>query len=148
MTKNSLHLLLADDDLDDCFFFQEALDELPFSAKLITVNDGVQLMEMLSADETQLPDVLFLDLNMPRKSGLECLSEIKVIDRLKNLKVIIYSTSLDTDVVNLLYQKGANYYIRKPGKYEKLKKVISDAITLTSQSKPTRPTRAEFVLDP
>jgi DNA-binding NtrC family response regulator len=148
MNKNSLNLLLADDDMDDCFFFKDAIEELRISAKLITVNDGVQLMELLSAKETQLPDALFLDLNMPRKSGFECLSEIKVIDKLMNLPVIIFSTSLDIDVVNLLYEKGAYYYIRKPGEFDKLKKVIFEAVTLTSQSKLTQPARNKFILQP
>ncbi|MEB2782843.1 response regulator [Algoriphagus sp. C2-6-M1] len=148
MTKNSLNLLLADDDMDDCFFFKTALGGLPISTELITVNDGVQLMELLSVTETQLPDALFLDLNMPRKSGFECLSEIKVIDKLKDLPVIIFSTSLDIDVVNLLYEKGANYYIRKPGDFDILKKVIFEAVTLTSQSKLTQPERDKFILHP
>jgi CheY-like chemotaxis protein len=148
MTTTPLHLLLADDDTDDCFFFKEALEELPISAKLATVNDGVQLMQLLSAKETLLPDALFLDLNMPRKSGFECLSEIKIIDKLMNLPVIIYSTSLNMEVVDLLYQKGAHYYICKPGEYDKIKKVILEAVTLISQKKLTQPARDKFILQP
>lgn len=148
MHTTALNLLLADDDMDDCFFFQEALEELIVSAKLTTVNDGVKLMQLLAAKETQLPDALFLDLNMPRKGGFECLSEIKIIDKLMNLPVIIYSTSLNMEVVELLYQKGAHYYIRKPGEFDKLKKVILEAITLISQSKLTQPARDKFILQP
>lgn len=148
MTKNAINILLADDDLDDCFFFMEVLDELTLSANLTTVHDGVQLMELLSAKETPLPDALFLDLNMPRKSGCECLSEIKVIDKLTNIPVIIFSTSLDIDVVNLLYEKGAYYYIRKPGEFDKLKKIIFEAVTRTSQNKLTQPARDKFILQP
>ncbi len=140
------HLLLADDDLDDCTFFEDALEELPISATLLTVNDGVQLMNFLSAKFDSLPDALFLDLNMPRKSGFECLSEIKLTDNLKDLPVIIFSTSLDMEVVNLLYQQGAHYYVRKPGEYNKLKKVILEAVTLTSKNKLTQPTRDQFIL--
>jgi len=141
-------LLLADDDIDDCTFFKDALDELSISATLLTVNDGVQLMNFLSAKYDNLPDVIFLDLNMPRKSGFECLSEIKLIDKLKELPVIIFSTSLNMEVVDLLYQKGAHYYIRKPGEYDKLKKVILEAVTLTSKNKITQPTREKFILHP
>ncbi|WP_296620002.1 response regulator [Marivirga sp.] len=148
MTENSLNLLLADDDMDDCFLFKEALKGLPISAKLTTVNDGAQLMQLLSAKESLLPDALFLDLNMPRKTGFECLSEIKAIDKLMNLPVIIFSTSFDIDVVNLLYEKGAYYYICKPGKFDKLKKVIFEAVTLSSQSKLTQPSRDKFILQP
>ena len=139
-------LLLADDDIDDCTFFKDALEELPLSTTLSTVNDGVQLMNYLSAKSHDLPDVLFLDLNMPRKSGFECLSEIKLADKLKDIPVIIFSTSLNLEVVNLLYQKGAHHYICKPGEYDKLKKVISDAILLTSQNKLKQPTRDNFIL--
>ena len=146
MAKNSLNLLLADDDVHDCFFFKEALEELHISAKLTTVNDGVQLMQLLSAKETPLPDAIFLDLNMPRKSGIECLSEIKLNDKLKELPVIIYSTSLNMDVLDFLYQKGAHYYIRKPGEYHKLIKVILEAITLLSQ-KSTQPARDQFIIE-
>jgi len=94
------------------------------------------------------PDLILLDLNMPRKSGFECLLEIKLIDKLKDLPVIIFSTSLDMEVVDLLYRKGAHYYIRKPGQYGKLKKVILEAVTLTLKNKLTQPTRDKFILHP
>ena len=142
------NLILADDDSDDCLFFKEALEELPLDAFLSTVNDGVQLMDFLSANSEDLPDALFLDLNMPRKSGLECLTEIKVSDELRHLPIIIFSTSLDLDVVDSLYKKGANYYIRKPGDFSALKKVIFEAITLTNNANSQHPTRDEFILLP
>jgi len=147
---NKMHhnLLLADDDIDDCALFKEALDDLSISATLLTVNDGVHLMNFLSANSDNLPDALFLDLNMPRKSGFECISEINLFDKLKSLPVIIFSTSLNTEVVDLLYQKGAHYYIRKPGEYNKLKKMIFEAITLTSINKSTQPPRDKFILNP
>ena len=148
MNKTHHDLLLADDDIDDCIFFEDALKELPISATLSTVNNGIQLMNYLLAKPGNPPDVLFLDLNMPRKSGIECLTEIKMIDKLKDLPVIIFSTSFNTEVVDLFYQKGAHYYIRKPGEYEKLRKVILEAVTLTSQNKLTQPTRDKFILEP
>ena len=129
-------------------FFQEALDDLSLDATLATVNDGVQLMNFLSAKSDNLPDALFLDLNMPRKSGFECLSEIKLVDGLKHLPVIIFTTSLDIDVVNLLYNKGAHYYIRKPGEFSVLKKVILEAVTLTNYDNLKQPTRDKFILQP
>ncbi len=140
--------MLADDDIDDCIFFKEALDDLPFSATLFTVSDGVQLMNYLSAKTDILPDALFLDLNMPRKSGFECLSEIKSVDKLKDIPIFIFSTSLDPDVVTLLYNKGANYYIRKPGVYNELKKVISVVISIISNNNFPKPTRDKFILRP
>jgi len=149
MNKQQYNLLLADDDEDDCDFFKEALDELLLPTSLVTVNDGVQLMDFLSESGAEnLPDILFLDLNMPRKNGLECLTEIKQKQEYKDLPVIIFSTSLDRDIVDLVYQKGAVHYIRKPGEFAKLKKVIANALSITSQSNFKQPVRENFILQP
>ncbi|MEJ1224003.1 response regulator [Sediminicola sp. 1XM1-17] len=142
------NILLADDDEDDRLLFQEVLEELSIEVSLSTVNDGVQLMQFLSSTSNNLPNALFLDLNMPRKSGIECLSEIKMIDGLKHIPIVIYSTSLNMEVVDLLYEKGANYYIRKPGEFSSLKNVISKAISLTSSDNFQQPKRVEFILQP
>lgn len=149
MNDLKYNLLLADDDEDDCAFFKDALDELVFSVNLTTVNDGVQLMKFLSNNlSANLPDILFLDLNMPLKSGFECLSEIKEIDKLKHLPIIIFSTSLDMNIVNLMYDKGAIHYIQKPGEFSNLKKVIANAITVSTKNNFKQPVRNNFILQP
>lgn len=149
MNTQHYNLLLADDDEDDCAFFKEALDELSVPVSLAVVNDGVQLMDYLEANSSNnLPDILFLDLNMPRKNGHECLKEIKEIDELTAIPVIIFSTSLDTEIVDLMYKKGATYYIRKPGEFSKLKKVIGNALHFISENKLRQPVREHFVLQP
>ena len=134
MNAEPIRLLLADDDKDDCLFFQDALKELPLSTQLLTVHDGEQLIQLLEAETEQLPHVLFLDLNMPRKNGLECLSEIKLNNKLKRLFVIIFSTSLEQGTVNLLYKNGAQLYIRKPAEFARLKKVIHQALTVFAEN--------------
>jgi len=141
------YLLLAEDDIDDCDLFTDALNELEQPAILKTVHDGEQLMYFLTNETNVLPDILFLDLNMPRKNGLECLSEIKNNDRLKNLPVIIFSTSFDKEMVNKLYTSGALYYISKPNEFTKLKKVIYTAIKSASGSMNKIPIE-NFVLQP
>ncbi|MEO7975627.1 response regulator [Flavobacterium sp.] len=149
MNTKEYNLLLADDDEDDCDFFREALNELPITYSLITVNDGVELMSFLSdKSENSLPDILFLDLNMPRKNGFECLTEIKQNKKLQPLSVIIFSTSLDVNIVDTMYENGAIYYIRKPGDYSKLKKVIGNALALISGKKMKQPEREQFILQP
>lgn len=145
MNTTPLDLLLADDDQDDCMFFREALEELKMSCKLTTVPDGVELMRHLTAGNI-LPDALFLDLNMPLKNGYECLSEIKGHERLNTIPIIIYSTSLDTTIVNQLYEKGASYYIRKPGDFSKLKHVIREALTTITAENPARTPKEKFVI--
>jgi CheY-like chemotaxis protein len=146
--KSKLILLLADDDQDDCLFFKDALEELPIETTLKTVHNGEQLMEFLTDDtiEPPPPHVLFLDLNMPRKNGFECLAEIKHDDKLRPLPVIIFSTSFEQDVVNLLYKKGAHYYIRKPADFAQLKKVIHQALLLALEETFVQPTPEDFVL--
>ncbi|RUT69296.1 response regulator [Flavobacterium cupreum] len=147
--KQNYNLLLADDDEDDCAFFKEALEELLLPVSLVTVNDGVQLMDFLADKSAEnLPDLLFLDLNMPRKNGFECLTEIKKIERLQNLAVIIFSTSLDMNIVDNVYEKGALYYIRKPGDFSKLKKVIGNALAITAESNFKQPVKEHFILQP
>ena len=147
MDNTQYNLLLADDDADDCMFFKEALEELPVASVLTTVNDGVELLHLLTTKSNILPDILFLDLNMPRKTGFECLTEIKLDEKLKQLPVIIFSTSFDHEIVNLLYDMGADYYIRKPGDFTKLKKTIHEAITITAQKKDIRPEKEKFVIE-
>ncbi len=146
MDAQIICLLLADDDRDDHLLFGEALSELLFSTQLSTVNDGEQLMQQLTEQPAPLPDVLFLDLNMPRKNGLQCLEEIKRDEQLKHLPVIIYSTSLKEDVVDLVYKNGAQHYIRKPAEFSQLKKVIHYALTLVAQKNSAQPTREKFVI--
>ncbi len=146
MDVDNLTLFLADDDIDDCLFFRDALEELPVSTELTTVHNGEQLMQLLKEKVGELPQVLFLDLNMPRKNGFECLSEIKHDEKLKELPVIIFSTSFEQDVVNLLYKKGGQYYIRKPAEFSQLKKVIHEALILIAKGNNSQPPREDFVI--
>jgi CheY-like chemotaxis protein len=140
------HILLADDDKDDSILFQDILDELPLSTRLTTVFNGEQLMQFLNETKEQLPDVLFLDLNMPRKNGFDCLSEIKRSEKLKSLSVVIFSTSYEPEIVSLLYKNGAQYYIRKPNSYTQLKKLIQEALILTDKTNIEHPLHEKFVL--
>jgi CheY-like chemotaxis protein len=140
-----IRILLADDDLDDRFFFSSSLSELSTLTRLTTVNDGEILINYLSKNSHQLPDVLFLDLNMPRKNGLECLTEIKRNKKLEQLPVIIYSTSLHDAVADELYNNGAHYYIRKTD-FTELKKMLQLVLTMIVKNKFNRPSRDKFVL--
>jgi CheY-like chemotaxis protein len=144
---NPLNILLADDDTDDCIFFKEAVEELAMDTQLTTLDDGEQLMKHLNSKINELPDTLFLDLNMPRKNGFECLSEIKANQRLKLLPVIIFSTSFEQEVVNQLYKNGAQYFIRKPPEFSQFKKIIHQTfLTIIIPQIISQPVRENFVL--
>ena len=128
-----LNILLADDDFDDCLLFTEALKELQLQTKLRVVHDGDQLMQLLTKNTDEIFDVLFLDLNMPRKNGFRCLEEIKSSSKLKSLPVIILSTSFHQKDADMLYEKGAKYYISKPANFQKLRQVIQEMLSLVSE---------------
>jgi CheY-like chemotaxis protein len=146
MSIRQLNILLADDDIDDCIFFKKALDELLLSTHLTVVHDGEQLIQQLINGTNEFPDVLFLDLNMPRKNGFECLSDIKLSKNLNKLPVIIFSTSFEQEVVNQLYQNGAHYFIRKPSEFSQFKKIIQHSLALISQETISQPTRENFTI--
>ncbi len=139
------HILLADDDEDDCLLFKDALEELPVLAELKSVHNGDQLMQTLNKTDP-LPHLVFLDLNMPRKNGLKCLVEIKETERLKDIPVIIYSTSFQKNVVDLLYAHGAQFYIRKPNEFSELKNVILETLTSIAELNYRQPSKEGFVL--
>ena len=134
MNTKKLNILLADDDLDDCNFFKEALEALPLTTNLTTVNDGEQLMNYLLENTDHLPHVLFLDINMPRKNGFECLSDIKHHDKLKDLPVVMFSTSNAQDKINILFKTGADVYIHKPSNFAQLVQVIHHALPLAAEN--------------
>ena len=130
LQKSPLNILLADDDADDRSFFEKALREIPIETQLATVNDGEELMDYLSKNPEQLPDVLFLDLSMPRKGGFECLTEMKDNITLKEIPVVMFSTSYTQDfnyekgMIAVLYKLGVQDYIRKPDTVAQLKELI------------------------
>ena len=146
MNPKQLNILLADDDPDDTLFFKEAVGGLKLPTHLTTVPNGEHLMHLLINETNKLPDVLFLDLNMPRKNGFECLAEIKLSEKLKNLPVIIFSTSFEQEVVNTLYKSGAQYFIRKPSEFSQFKKIILQALTLIMQGNASQPNKENFVV--
>jgi CheY-like chemotaxis protein len=121
-------ILLADDDADDRLLFIKAFKELKLKTIVHTVNDGVELMEFLSKKPSPLPKIIFLDLNMPRKNGLECLREIKNDKELKDVIIAIYSTSASERNIDETFHSGANVYIQKPNDFKTLKKVLDKTV--------------------
>ncbi len=143
LPKTSLKILLAEDDADDRFFFAKALNDLAIDTHLTMVHDGEALMEYLSEHLQNLPDVLFLDLSMPRKSGFECLTEIKDELQLIGLPVIMFSTAYPRDfkyeqsIIGMLLNIGAYDFIRKPNDFAGLKKVLFASLSKLTANKNT-----------
>jgi len=135
VNNEPIKIILVDDDENDRLNFIEAFEELKIKTDLQTVNDGAELMEYLTKDDVALSYLLFLDLNMPKKNGLECLSEIRKNDKLKNIIVAIYSTSSSEKDIEATFVSGANVYIEKPNEFEMLKDILEKAVRLASAYK-------------
>jgi len=133
MTADYINICLADDDEDDRLFFTDAFDELKINTKVKTFNDGVELMNYLNSEDSILPNVLFLDLNMPKKNGVECLLEIKQNEKFSDIAIVIYSTSSSEEDIEETFVNGANIYIKKPNDFENLKKILSEVVTMNWQ---------------
>ena len=146
MQKEFMTIMLADDDEDDRLFFRDAFDELKINTNVTTCNDGVELMEYLLNPDTNLPNILFLDLNMPRKNGLECLLEIRKESKFKDIAIAIYSTSSSEEDIENTFVYGANIYIKKPSDFNTLKKVLSDVVTLNWQYHTSGLNKENFLL--
>ena len=141
------NILLADDDQDDRMFFQDALEDIDIEATLTTAENGEKLMQMLDGHlPKNSPDIIFLDLNMPCKNGYECLTEIKKNENLKHLPVVIFSTSLQQQSVNAVYEQGASLYIVKPNSFSKLRQVIENVLSLNWADGIVQPSREKFIL--
>lgn len=147
MISGKINILLADDDKDDCLFFKEAVEELELCIQLTTVHKGEQLMELLAKKSSDFFDVLFLDLNMPRKNGFTCLKEIKQSEKTKSLPVIIFSTSFDNSITDQLYKNGAQHCICKPSDFCELKKIIQIALALVAHKNIAQPPLESFFLN-
>ena len=146
MNEVSTHVLLADDDKDDRDDFMEAFNSLGMNVDLQTVKNGVELMEYLNTPSIKIPHLVFLDLNMPKKSGLECLKEIRKIQRLKNLTVVIYSTSSSEKDMEDTFVNGANIYMKKPAHLTVLKKLLAQVLTINWQYHTSGLNRDNFLM--
>lgn len=133
MEYDYIHIVLADDDIDDRTFFTDAFDDLKINTKVKTLNDGQELMDYLNSENAVIPHVLFLDLNMPRKNGMECLAEIKRNEKFNDVAIAIYSTSASEEDIENTFILGANIYIKKPDDFNNLKKILSEVVTINWQ---------------
>ncbi|GAB3517954.1 response regulator [Emticicia fontis] len=125
-----VNILLAEDDEDDLFFFTDALTTILTNINLITVNDGKELIKTIEKPGDEVPDIIFLDLNMPRMNGIECLTRIRSKAHLQNVPCIIMTTTDSQEEVNKAFKAGANLFLIKPAEFDGLKKLIEKILTV------------------
>lgn len=146
MINEPIQVLLADDDESDRLLFREAFEEIKIRTIVNTVNDGVELLDYLNNPKMDTPHILFLDLNMPRKNGIECLREIKKNEGWKDIAVAIFSTSSSPSDIEQTFVQGANIFIRKPNDFDTLKKLLAKAIMMNWQYHTSGLNREVFML--
>lgn len=146
MEPSSIKILLAEDNTAERELFKRAMKDLSFKVDLTVVEDGAKLMAHLK-NCRQMPDLLFLDLNMPLKNGSECLSAIKNHPKFKNIPVIIYSTSYLDEVLDVLYSHGAHYYLQKKIDSSDLRSNLEHIGTMFINDNMQRPERNKFFLN-
>lgn len=117
----SYTIVMADDDPEDCLLVKDALSETGLRHDLRTVSDGEELLDYLhrrndytSPPSAPRPDLLLLDLNMPKKDGREVLRELKADPRLQRIPVVVLTTSTSEDDVSFCYDTGASSFCTKP----------------------------------
>ena len=146
MIKEVLHIVLVDDDEDDRDFFREAIEEIDMETTLSMFGNGQEFMDYVNIPNQKLPQIVFLDLNMPIKNGLECLAEIKENNLLNKLSVAIYSTSSSEDDIERTFVMGANVYINKPNSFKKLKKAVEEVLRVNWQYHTSNLKKENFLL--
>ncbi len=128
--ENILNIYLADDDDADQYLFKEALDEMKVNTKLTVADSGIQLLDLLENAISSLPDIIFMDINMPVKNGFECLDELKQKDHLKAIPVVMLSSSCLPESERMALKLGASKYICKPNTFNALVAEIKDVLSM------------------
>jgi CheY-like chemotaxis protein len=118
--------LLIDDDADDSELFREALEEIDQSISLHCAENGEEALKLLN--DVDKPNIIFLDINMPRMNGWECLKKLKSNNAYKDIPVIMYSTSSHQREVDIAIDLGALSFFTKPHSYSELKKMVKGVI--------------------
>ena len=122
-----MNILYADDDADDREIFCEAIKEINPGIKVVLGKDGEETLKILSVQK-ELPQLIFLDINMPKMDGVECLVKLKSDDRLKGIPVIIYSTTSNENDQTKIALLGASDFILKGNSFESVKESLDKVL--------------------
>jgi len=137
------NVVLAEDDLDDVLIFQLAVDELPIKVELRHAEDGDKLFILL---RQLIPDIIFLDINMPCKDGVACIVEIRKNQKLNNVPVIMYTSFKSMKYIDECYANGANFYVIKAGSIQDLAEKLKKLFSIDWKNYMYYPPKSEFVM--
>jgi CheY-like chemotaxis protein len=132
MQSEKIHIILAEDDKDDQLFFKSAFKDLKIDYSLTICNDGNELTDYLNL-KAEIPDIIFLDLNMPGKNGMECLRELRANAKYRDTTIAIYTSFASNENHEESFVRGANIFIKKPRELSELKKILLEVIYINWQ---------------
>jgi CheY-like chemotaxis protein len=141
--KSPIHILFADDDSDETYLFNEALEHCHLEVLLSFANNGNSLLSLLK--NAPLPDLVIIDINMPHKDGLEALTEIRSFPEFESLPLIIYSTTTNASIIEASYKKGASLFVVKPNNFDGMMKVVKKIAAIDWKGNPKQSWN-EFVI--
>jgi len=123
--EKAKHCLVIDDDADDQEIFKMCLNTVAPHVRCASAKNGVEAVTMLQSNTGYSPDFIFIDMNMPKMNGLECLRKLKEMDHLKKAKMFMYSTTSEKTAVSESKELGAEDFIVKPAKTLELKEKLA-----------------------
>ena len=123
---------LIDDDLDDQEIFALALGQLSNPIDCQVADNAIDALERFRSDISFVPDHIFIDVNMPRMNGIDCLKEIKKLDHLNDAEIFIYSTTSDPRIMDVAKDLGAGFIV-KPASVDTLVKILAKSLNLKSR---------------
>ena len=132
MNKKIKTILFVDDDQDDQLLFREALMEADNTAIYLSAYSGIEALEKLNSGEIIIPDLMFMDINMPKITGIDCLKKLKESEKLKNIPIIMYSTSCSGEYQKDCLDNGALGFLEKPRDFgqlcDKIKAILNNGL--------------------
>ncbi len=143
MTQTVNDVILAEDDNDDAYIFRVAVEETTYPIIIRHAEDGEKLFMLL---KEQIPDILFLDIQMPCKDGMACIMEIRKDRKYDNMPVIMYSAMAFGKYVDHCFENGANFFLPKTGSLDTLVSKLKYIFSLNWKAYMHYPTKQDFVL--
>ena len=145
MFKKKFLIAVVDDDQDDRELFIDVVKEIENFLVILQFENGSTFLNYLKKSKSDLPNLVFLDLNMPIMGGMQCLVRLREFVNVDELPVVIYSTSSSTQYIDEAYSLGANLYIPKPNDFNDLKRCVDSVLKMVLDEKMITPNKKTFL---
>jgi response regulator RpfG family c-di-GMP phosphodiesterase len=130
MTKEYLNVIVVEEDEGTQIFFRNIFADLKIKTKVIFFSDGKEGVDYLMSEDASVPEILFMNYNIPEKKSLELIDQVKENFRYNKMTTVLYSECLSEQEIEEIFVKGINVFMKKPDNYNNLKKAVSEIITV------------------